>query len=127
MSTPVAVKLKLQASSRSATILAVVTALAGLIVGLGIITSQQEGILVAVTTSGIAAAGLLANAIHTGQIEPSAIVAAVVAVVTQAVALAVSFLWISEATAQHVVVIVTAVVLAVAQVAHALLSKQAAS
>ena len=120
-------KLKLQASSANATILAVVTAVGGLIVGLGVVSSQQEGVLVAVTTSGIAAAGLLANAIHTGKIEPSAIVASVVSVVTQAVALAVSFLWITEATAQHVVVIVTAVVLAAAQIAHALLSKQASS
>lgn len=120
-------KLELQASSANATILAVVTAVGGLIVGLGVVSSQQEGVLVAVTTSGIAAAGLLANAIHTGKIEPSAIVASVVSVVTQAVALAVSFLWITEATAQHVVVIVTAVVLAAAQIAHALLSKQASS
>ena len=120
-------KLELQASSLNATILAVVTAVGGLIVGLGVISSSQEGVLVAVTTSGIAAAGLLANAIHTGKIEPSAIVTSVVSVVTQAVALAVSFLWITEATAQHVVVIVTAVVLAAAQIAHALLSKQASS
>jgi hypothetical protein len=124
VSTVVAAKLKVQTSSENATILAVVTAVAGLIVGLGIITSQQEGILVAVTTSGIAAAGLLANAIHTGQIEPSAIIASIVAVVVQALSLAVSFLWITEAQAQHVVVVVTAVVLAVAQIAHALLSKQ---
>jgi hypothetical protein len=120
-------KLELQASSLNATVLAVVTAVGGLIVGLGVITSSQEGVLVAVTTSGIAAAGLLANAIHTCKIEPSAIVVSVVSVVTQAGALAVSFLWITEATAQHVVVIVTAVVLAAAQIAHALLSKQASS
>jgi hypothetical protein len=124
MSTVVSLKLKVQASSLNATILAVVTALAGLIVGLGVITSQQEGILVATTTSGIAAAGLLANAIHTGQIEPSAVVASIVAVVVQALSLAVSFLWISEAQAQRIVVIVTAIVLAVAQIAHALLSRE---
>jgi hypothetical protein len=120
----ITVKLKVQASSVNATILAVVTAIGGLIVGLGVISSTQEGILVATTTSGIAAAGLIANAIHTGAIEPSAIVTSVVAVVTQAVALAVSFLWITEAQAQRVVVIVTAVVIAAAQLAHALLSKQ---
>jgi hypothetical protein len=118
---------KVQASSGTATILAVVTALTGLVVGLGFINSTQQGILIAVTTSGIAAAGLLANAIHTGQIEPSAIAASVAAVLAQALSLAVSFLWISEAQAQHVVVIVTAVVLAVGQVAHALLSRQVMS
>jgi hypothetical protein len=117
-------KLKIEASSRSATILAVVTSLGGLVVGLAIVTPSQEGILIAVTTSGIGLAGLLANAIHNGMIEPSAIVASVGAVVGQAVSLAVSFLWITEVTAQHVVVIVTAVVLAVAQVAHALISRQ---
>ena len=121
----VGLQLKLQASSFNATLLAVVTALGGLVVGLGLISSSQEGLLVATTTSGIAAAGLLANAIHTGAIEPSAIVVSVMAVVTQGVALLVSFLFISEAEAAHIVVIVTAVVIAVAQIAHSLISKQA--
>jgi hypothetical protein len=121
---PMKLAVKVENSSMTATILAVVTALGGLIVGLGLITSSQEGLLVATTTSGIAAAGLLANAIHTGAIEPSAIVTSVVAVVAQVVALLVSFLLISEAEAAHIVVIVTAGVLAVAQVAHALISKQ---
>lgn len=116
--------LKVQASSLNATILAVVTAVGGLVVGLGFVTSTQEGILIATTTAAIAAAGMIANAIHTGLIEPSAITAAVLAVVVQALSLAVSFLWISSETAANVVVVVTAVVLAVAQVAHALLSRQ---
>jgi hypothetical protein len=121
----VALKLKLESMSATATAFAVVTALVGLVVGLGIINSTQEGLLVALTTSGLGVVGLIANSIHSGLIEPSALVAAVMSVVVQAVALAVSFLWISQTTAAHVVVIVSAVVLAVAQVAHALLSRQA--
>jgi hypothetical protein len=119
-------KLRVQASSLNATILAVVTALGGLIVGLGLVTSNQEGIIIATTTAAIGAAGLVANAIHTGSIEPSAIVTSVGAVVAQAVALLVSFAWISDATAGTVAAVTTAVVLALAQIAHALLSKQVA-
>lgn len=117
-------RLKLQLESVNATILAIITSLGGLVVGLGFMTSTQEGILVGATTSGIAVAGLFANAIHSGAIEPSALVASVMAFVGQALSLLVSFLFITEATAQHVVVIVTAVVLAGAQIAHALLSKK---
>jgi hypothetical protein len=123
----VSLRLKVQASSLNATILAVVTSIGGLIMGLGVITSAQDGLLVATTIAGIAAVGLIANAIHTGNIEPSALTTAIIAVVAQVVALAVSFLWITEATAQHVVVIVTAIVIAVAQIAHALLSRQVES
>jgi hypothetical protein len=117
-------KVKLESSSISATVLVVVTALGGLIVGLGVITSTQEGILIAATTAGIAAAGVIANAIHSGQISPSAIEVSVLSVVAQAVALAVSFLWITNGVAAQVTVIVTAGVIAVANIAHALLSRQ---
>src|ERR1700735_2026113 len=94
-----AIKLKVQASSLNATILAVVTALAGMVVGLGLINSAQEGLIIATTTGGIGAAGLIANAIHTGSIEPSALTTAVLAVVGQAVSLIVSFALISNETA----------------------------
>jgi hypothetical protein len=119
-------RLKLEASSKTATILAVVTALVGLIVGLGIITSAQQGLLIATTTSGLAVASLIANAIHTGQIEPSAIQVAILTLAGQVLALLVSFLVIKETTAQHVTVIVTAVVFAAVQIAHALLSRKVA-
>lgn len=119
-----ALRLKVQASSVNATILAVVTAVAGLIVGIGVISPDQQGIIIAATTASIGAAGLIANVIHTGSIEPSAIVAAVVAAVLQVVSLLVSFAWISNATAGTVISITTAVVLFLAQIAHALLSKQ---
>jgi hypothetical protein len=120
----VALKLKIQASSANATILAVITALAGMVVGLGIITSAQEGLITAATTGGIAAAGLIANAIHTGSIEPSSLVVTVIAAVSQVVALVVSFALISNVEAGTIISIVTAVVGAAAVIAHALLSKQ---
>jgi uncharacterized membrane protein YeaQ/YmgE (transglycosylase-associated protein family) len=117
-------RLKVQASSLNATILAVVTALAGMIVGLGLINSAQQGLIIATTTGALAAAGVLANALHTGSIEPSALTTTILAVVGQAVALVVSFALISNETAGTVISIITAVVGAVAVIAHALLSKQ---
>jgi FtsH-binding integral membrane protein len=119
-----ALKLKVQASSLNATILAVVTALAGMVVGLGLINSAQEGLIIATTTGGIGVVGLLANTIHTGNIEPSALTTAVLAVVGQAVSLIVSFALISNETAGTVISVITAVVGAAAITAHALLSKQ---
>lgn len=123
-SAAVALRLRLQASSLNATILAVVTAVGGMIVGLGVISSTQEGIIVAATTSGIAAAGVIANAIHTGSIEPSAITTSILAVAGQAVSLIVSFALISNAEAGTIISIITAVVGAAAVIAHALLSRQ---
>jgi hypothetical protein len=120
-------RLKVQASSLNATILAVVTALAGMVVGLGLINSAQEGLIIATTTGGIGVAGLIANAIHTGSIEPSALTTAILAVVVQAVSLIVSFALISNETAGTVISIITAVVGAAAVIAHALISKQVAS
>jgi hypothetical protein len=117
-------RLKAQASSLNATVLAVVTAVAGMVVGLGLINSAQEGLIIATTTGGIGIAGLVANAIHTGSIEPSALTATVLAVVGQAVSLVVSFALISSETAGTVISIVTAVVAAAAVIAHALISKQ---
>lgn len=119
-------KLKVQASSLNATILAVVTALTGMVVGLGVINSAQEGMIIAVTTGGIGVSGLIANAIHTGSIEPSAVTTAVLAVVGQVVSLVVSFAWISNVTAGTVISITTAVVGAAAVIAHSLLSRQVA-
>jgi hypothetical protein len=119
-----ALRLTVQKSSTTATILAIVTAVAGMIVGLGIISPTQEGILVAVTTGSIGVAGLVANAIHTGSIEPSALTTAVLAVVGQAVSLVVSFALIDNTTAGTVISITSAVVFAAATIAHALLSKQ---
>ena len=89
------------------------------------ISSTQEGVIVAVTTSAIAAAGVVAHAIHTGNIEPSAISSSVLALGTQVVALLVAFVVIGSGTAATVTAIVSAVVLAAAQIAHALLSRQA--
>jgi hypothetical protein len=118
------VRLPVQKSSLTATVLAVITAVAGLVVGLGVINVGQEGIVVAATTAALGAAAVVANAIHTGTIEPSAIVAAVGAVAVQVVALLVSFAWISNEAAGTVIAITTAVVLAIAQVAHAVLSRR---
>lgn len=120
----VALCLKVQASSLNATILAVVTALAGLIVGVGIISPDQQGIIIAATTSGLAAAGVIANAVHTGSIEPSAIETSILAAVGQVVSLIVSFALISNETAGTVISVSTAVVGAAVVIAHALLSKQ---
>jgi hypothetical protein len=122
---PLTLKLKLQASSLNATILAVVTALAGMVVGLGLINSTQEGLIVAATTGGIGVAGLIGNAIHTGQINPSAITTAVLVVVGQVVSLVVSFAVISNEEAGTIISIITAVVGAAAIIAHAILSRQA--
>lgn len=116
--------LKAQRASATATILAAVTVIAGLVVGLGVISPDQQGIIVAITTATIAVAGLISHAIHTGSIEPSALVVGVSAVIAQAVALLVSFAWISEVTAGTVIAVSSAVVIAAAQIAHALLSRQ---
>ena len=118
-------RVQLEAKSASATILAVVTTVGGLIAGFGIISNTQEGVIVAVTTSAIAAAGVIAHSIHTGAIEPSAISSSVIALATQVVALLVAFVVIGSGTAATVIAVVSAVVLAAAQIAHALLSKQA--
>lgn len=120
----VALKLKVEASSANATILAIITALGGLAVSLGVIGVNQQGIVSAATVAGLAVAGVIANAIHTGSIEPSAIVTAVLAFVGQVVALVVSFAWISNTEAGTIIAIVTAVVGAAATIAHALLSRQ---
>ena len=117
-------KLHTQTSSLNATILAVVTALGGLVVGLGVISTGQDGILIAATTSGIAAAGVIANALHTGSINPSAIEVSILAAIGQVVSLVVSFALISNATAGTVISISTAVVGAAVIIAHSLLSKQ---
>jgi uncharacterized membrane protein YeaQ/YmgE (transglycosylase-associated protein family) len=119
-----AMRLKVQASSLNATILAVLTALAGMVVGLGLINSAQQGLIIALTTGSIGVTGLLANAIHTGSIEPSALTTTVLGVVGQAVSLIVSFALISNETAGTIISIATAVVGAAAIMAHALLSKQ---
>ena len=117
-------KLKVQASSLNATILTVVTALVGMGVGLGLINSAQEGLTIAATTSGIGVAGLFANAIHTGQIEPSAITTAVLALVGQIASLILSFAIINNTEYGEIISITTAVVGAGAIIAHALISKQ---
>ncbi|HEY4452371.1 MAG TPA: hypothetical protein VGN13_12350 [Solirubrobacteraceae bacterium] len=119
-------RLKLQASSLNATILAIVTALAGMVAGLGVIDSAQQGLIVAATTGGIAAAGLIANAIHSGKIEPSAIVTSIIVVAGQVVSLVVSFALIDNQEAGTIISIVTAVVGAAAVIAHALVSRQTA-
>ncbi|HEY1690047.1 MAG TPA: hypothetical protein VGF95_14425 [Solirubrobacteraceae bacterium] len=115
-----------EASSKTAMILAVVTALAGLAVGLGIFGPHIEGVIIACTTDGIVVVGLIANSIHTGQIEPSAIATAVLALIGQVVALIVAFALISDATASHVLAIAASVVLAGVQIAHALWSRNIA-
>ncbi len=112
-----------EASSHVATILAVVTSIAGMFVGLGLIGPHVEGIIIACTTDGIVVVGLITNAIHSDRIEPSAFITSVIALVTQILMLIVAFGFISNATASHVFAIASAVVIAVAQVAHALLSR----
>ena len=118
-----AAKAAATAESVNGTIVGVVTAIGGMIVGLGIISSSQEGTIVAITTAGIAAAGVLANAIHTGSINPSAIQASVLSVVGQVVVLIVSFGVISDTAAGVVISSISAGVLAVAQIAHALTAR----
>ncbi len=117
---------KVEASSAKATILAVVTALVGLGVGLGLFGPHVEGIIIACTTDGIVVVGLITHAIHSGKIEPSAFTTAVLALVGQVVVLFVAFGVITNATASHVLAIAAAVVFAAAQVVHALLSRQVA-
>jgi hypothetical protein len=120
----VPLRLKIQAKSSTATILAIVAAVAALGVGLGIFGTNIEGIIIAATSDGVIVAGLIANAIHTDSIEPSGLLTAVLAFVGQVVALLVSFSLITNAEASHVVAIAAAVVLAGVTIAHALLSKQ---
>ncbi len=113
-------------SSIGATILAIVTSLGGLAVGIGVIGANQQGFIIAATSSGMVVAGLIANAVHTGKIEPSPLIMTIGTFVAQVVALLVSFAWIGEGTAARVIAITTAVVLAAVQIAHAYLSKQVA-
>jgi len=113
-----------QSESVAGTILAVVTTIAGLIVGLGIISSIQEGLIVSITTGAIAAAAVIANAIHTNSINPTAIETAVLAVAAQVVALLVSFGIVESTATGSIIAVVSAVVIAAATIAHALIAKQ---
>lgn len=117
---------KAEVLSTKATILTIVATLAALGVGLGLFGPHIEGTIIACTTSGIVVVGLISNAIHTGKIEPSAFVAAIVGLGAQVLILIVAFGLISNATASHVLAIVSAVVIAAAQIAHALVSRQVA-
>jgi hypothetical protein len=121
-----AVKLQVQKASANATILAIITAVGGLAVSLGLIGVNQQGIISAATVAALSAAAVIANAIHTGNIEPSAITTAVIAVVGQAVSLLVSFALIDNTEAGTVIAIATAAIGAAAMIAHALLSKKVA-
>jgi len=120
----IAARAQATAQSLSATILAVVTTLGGLIVGLGVISSEQDGIIIAVTTASLGAVGAITAAIHSHQINPSALQASILAVVTQGIVLAVSFALISNATAGLVLSVTSAVLLAAVQIAHAIFSRQ---
>jgi hypothetical protein len=110
--------------SVTATILTIVGTIAALAVGLGIFGVNVEGIIIAITSDGVIVVGLIANSIHSDSIEPSAFAAAVMALVGQAVALLVAFAWVTNAEASHIIAIASAVVLGLAQIAHALLSRQ---
>lgn len=111
-------------SSSTATILTVVGALAALGASLGIFGANVEGALIAATSSGVVVVGLLANAFHTGRIEPSALQMGVLAFVGQAALLALDFGLVANATASHIVAITGFVTAAAVQIANALLSRQ---
>lgn len=122
-----ALKATAKESSIATTVLAIVAAVAGLGVGLGIFGANVEGIIIAATADGVVVVGLVVKAVHTGTIEPSGTLTAVLAFVGQAVALLVAFGLITDATASHVVAIVSAVVIAGLAVAHALLDRTVAT
>lgn len=111
-------------SSVVAAVVASISQILALVVGFGIINSTQEGAIIALTVAGVNAGGLIAHAIHTGKIEPSALEAGLLALAAQVVALVVSFAVIGASTAATITSIVIAVVGAVAQVAHALQSRK---
>lgn len=120
----VAAVLQAESSSKTAAVLAAVSQIVSLIVGFGIINSAQEGAIIALTTAGVNLGGLIAHAIHTGKINPSATETYALALVTQGVFLLVSFAVIGKSTAATVVAVTVAVLTAGIQVAHALQSKK---
>lgn len=116
--------LQAESSSKVAAILAGVSQIIALIVSFGVISDAQEGIIIALTTAGVNLGGVIAHALHTGKINPSATEMYGLALVSQLVALLVSFAVIGQSTAATVIAVTTAVLAAGVQVAHALQSKK---
>ncbi len=112
-------RLKAIASNESlqSSLAAVVVAVAALLVGLGLVTSTQEAVLIATTTPAVALGGLILHAIHTGSISPSPLVAAISSLAVQIGADLIAFLPNWNATVQLVIPLVSAVTLLVVQLA----------
>lgn len=109
-------------SSLFAALIAGLTQILALAVGFGVLNNTQSGAIIALTTAGINAGALIAHAIHTGRIVPSALQTHLLALGAQLVALLVSFALIGPGTAATVTSITTAVLGAAFVVAHAMLS-----
>ncbi|MDE2103136.1 MAG: hypothetical protein KGL39_38175 [Patescibacteria group bacterium] len=118
------IKLKAEQTSINGTILTLATTIGSLAVGLAWITNAQEGVLIATTTPAIVVAGVIANILHTGQIEPSAASTAILAFFGQLAADVVAFVPSWSSTIQLVIPVVAAVVLCFLQLAHAFLSRK---
>jgi hypothetical protein len=114
-----------QASQASvgAVVLTLATVLGSCAVSLGVLNTQQAGIVSAATTSAVAIAALIAHAIHSGRIEPSALGAAIGGFGAQVAVLAASF-GAFGTRAGTIVSILSGVAIAAAQIAHALVSRK---
>lgn len=111
-------------SSVTAAVIAALSQILALIVGFGIINSTQEGVIIGVTTAAVNAGALIAHAIHTGKINPSAVETHLLALVAQVVALFVAFAVIGTGTAATITAATIAVLGAAVQIAHALQSQK---
>lgn len=111
-------------SSIAAACIAALSQILALIVGFGVISSTQEGLLIAVTVAGVNAGALIAHAIHTGKINPSAVETHLLALAGQVVALLVAFALIGSGTAATITSITVALLGAAVQIAHGLQSQK---
>jgi len=111
-------------SSVVAAVIAAVSQILALVVGFGIINSTQEGAIIALTTAAVNAGALIAHAVHTGKINPSAVETHLLALVVQIVALFVAFALIGPSLAATITAVTIAVLGAAAQIAHALQSQK---
>lgn len=111
-------------SSLAAAFIASLSQIVALIVGFGVVNNTQAGLIIAVTTAAVNAGGVIAHAVHTGKINPSAVETHLAALAAQLVALLVAFAWIGSGTAATITSITVAVLGAALQIAHALQSQK---
>ena len=120
-------RVSVEEQSGTGVIIASVSQILALLVGFAIINSAQQGIIISLTMAAVNAGGLIAHGIHTGSISPSGLATYVGTLVSQAIALAVSFTLINSEVAQLVLSITAAVIAIGVQLAVAFHSKKVAA